>query len=155
MSKAVFAGTFDPFTLGHQEIVERGLQLFHEIVIGIGINADKKTLFDLDTRMAQIQKIFAHEKRITVQAYHGLTIFFARDIGAGSVLRGLRNSIDFEYERTIALANQHQVPEIETVFLVAQPQYSFISSTVVREMIKHKGSLQGLVSPLLEQELRA
>jgi pantetheine-phosphate adenylyltransferase len=145
MKTALFAGTFDPFTLGHHEIVLRGLQLFDKIVIGVGINAEKKTMFDVEKRLFFIQEIYKNNPRVEVKSYTNLTIQFASEINAIAILRGIRNSIDLEYEKTIALANRHQNPNIETVFLFSLPEYSFISSTVVREMIKYKGNIEGLV----------
>jgi pantetheine-phosphate adenylyltransferase len=145
MKIALFAGTFDPFTLGHHEIVLRGLQLFDKIVIGVGINAEKKTMFDVEKRLFFIQEIYKNNPRVEVKSYTNLTIQFASEINAIAILRGIRNSIDLEYEKTIALANRHQNPNIETVFLFSLPEYSFISSTVVREMIKYKGNIEGLV----------
>lgn len=149
MKTAVFAGSFDPFTLGHYEIVNRGLQLFDKIIIGIGVNAEKKTMFDTEKRLFFIQETYKNESRVEVKTYSNLTIQFAADVGACAILRGIRNSIDLEYEKTIALANRHQNPDIETVFLFSLPEYSFISSTVVREMIKYKGNLQGLVPEVI------
>ncbi len=149
MKIALFSGSFDPFTLGHYEIVNRGLQLFDKIVIGIGINAEKKTMFDTEKRLFFIQETYKNESRVEARTYSNLTIQFANEIGACAILRGLRNSIDLEYEKTIALANRHQNPDIETVFLLSLPEYSFISSTVVREMIKYKGNIQGLVPDVL------
>lgn len=145
MKIALFAGSFDPFTLGHYEIVNRGLQLFDSIVIGIGVNAEKKTMFDIEKRLFFIQETYKNHPCIQVKTYSDLTIQFAAQIKACAILRGIRNSIDLEYEKTIALANRHQNPNIETVFLFSFPEYSFISSTVVREMIKYKGNLNGLV----------
>lgn len=149
MKIALFSGSFDPFTLGHHEIVNRGLQLFDKVVIGIGINAEKKTMFDTEKRLFFIQETYKNETRVEVKIYSNLTIQFASEVGACAILRGIRNSIDLEYEKTIALANRHQNPDIETVFLFSLPEYSFISSTVVREMIKYKGNIQGLVPDVL------
>jgi pantetheine-phosphate adenylyltransferase len=154
MKIALFAGTFDPFTLGHHEIVLRGLQLFDKIVIGVGINAEKKTMFDVEKRLFFIQEIYKNNPRVEVKSYTNLTIQFASEINAIAILRGIRNSIDLEYEKTIALANRHQNPNIETVFLFSLPEYSFISSTVVREMIKYKGNIEGLVPEAIVTHLK-
>ncbi|MCS7075854.1 MAG: pantetheine-phosphate adenylyltransferase [Bacteroidia bacterium] len=155
MRTVLFVGSFDPFTLGHHDIVMRGLQVFDKVVIGLGVNPDKKMMFDLEKRLFFIQKVYENDTRIRVTTYSGLTIQFAAEIGACAILRGIRNSIDLEYEKTIALANKNQNSNIETIFLLSMPEYSFISSTVVREMIKYKGNLQGLVPdvliPLLQQ----
>lgn len=149
MKTAVFVGMFDPFTLGHYEIVNRGLQLFDKIIIGIGVNSEKKTMFDIEKRLFFIREIYKQKSEIEIMPYSGLTIQFAAEMQATAILRGIRNTIDLEYEKTIALANRHQNPEIETVFLFSLPEYSFISSTVVREMIKHKGNIQGLVPDVI------
>ena len=134
MKKAIFPGTFDPFTIGHYSIVVRGLRLFDEIIIGIGVNQTKKTLFDMDKRVDMIQQAFKNEPRVTVQTYDSLTVDFAVSVGAEYILRGLRTVSDFEYEHTIANTNR-QLNGLETVLLFTETEYSFISSTVVRDLI--------------------
>lgn len=131
---AIFPGSFDPFTVGHASIVERGLPLFDEIVIGVGINENKRALYTPEERVRAIAELYAGEPRIRVVAYDDLTIDLARREGAGFILRGLRSVKDFEYERDIANMNQ-RLSGIETVLLFTEPHYSSISSSVVRELI--------------------
>lgn len=131
---AIFPGSFDPFTIGHASIVERGLPLFDEIVIGVGFNANKRSLLSPEERVEAIRNLYANEPRIRVVAYNDLTIDLARREGAGYILRGLRSVKDFEYERDIANIN-NRLAGVETVLLFTEPQFSDISSSVVRELI--------------------
>jgi pantetheine-phosphate adenylyltransferase len=131
---AIFPGSFDPFTIGHASIVERGLPLFDEIVIGVGFNANKRSLLSPEERVEAIRNLYANEPRIRVVAYNDLTIDLARREGANYILRGLRSVKDFEYERDIANIN-HRLAGVETVLLFTEPQFSDISSSVVRELI--------------------
>lgn len=146
MKTALFPGTFDPFTKGHFRIVERGLDIFDHIVIGIGCNPHKKTTFDLAQRIEIIQQAFAHEKRVSVQSYDTLTVDFATSIDARFILRGLRTVADFDYEHTIANANR-QINGIETVLLFTETDYSFISSTVARELHQYGKDISFLLPP--------
>lgn len=134
MRIAIFPGSFDPFTVGHASIVARGLPMFDKIVIGVGINESKRSLYTPDERVAQIQALYVDEPRVSVVAYNDLTIDLARREQAQFILRGLRSVKDFEYERDIANMN-HRLSGIETVLLFTEPQYSAISSSVVRELI--------------------
>ncbi|MFM7024119.1 MAG: pantetheine-phosphate adenylyltransferase [Flavobacteriales bacterium] len=136
---AVFAGTFDPITLGHVSIVERGLSLFDEIVIGIGHNSNKQGYFHLETREAWIKKIFSKYPNVSVESYEGLTIDFCKKVNARFILRGLRDGKDFEYERSLGMMNHAIANEIETVYLVTEPQYSAINSIIIRDILKHGG----------------
>lgn len=133
---AIFPGSFDPFTIGHASIVKRGLPLFDHIVIGVGVNESKRTLYGSDDRVEQIRQLYAYEPRISVEAYTDLTIDFAKRMSASFILRGLRSVKDFEYERDIATMNQ-RLSGIETVLLFTEPEYSSISSSVVRELISY------------------
>ncbi|MBL7810612.1 MAG: pantetheine-phosphate adenylyltransferase [Bacteroidetes bacterium] len=142
---AVFAGTFDPITLGHVDIVRRSLPLFDEIVLAIGVNAQKKTLFSLEKRMQWIGDIFKNEPRVKVQSYEELTVEYCRRIGARYLLRGLRNGSDFDYEAHIAQVNKQLAPEIETIFTISSPQLSYISSTIVRDLIVYGGDYRSFV----------
>ncbi len=141
MKIAVFPGSFDPITLGHVDLIHRALPLFDKIIIAIGVNSQKKYLFDLDQRMQWLNECFAGEDTIEVNNYTGLTVNFCRDVGANYLIRGLRNSSDFEYEKTISQLNHIIGHELETVFLISQPEYSHISSTIVREIIKGQGDI--------------
>ena len=134
--KCLFPGSFDPFTLGHKSIVDRVLPIADEVVIAIGVNAGKKSMFSLEERMAQIQKVYANEPRVKVASYEGLTTDFAESIGATVMVRGVRTAQDFEFERTLADVNR-QLTGIETILLITEPQYSAISSSVVRELISY------------------
>jgi pantetheine-phosphate adenylyltransferase len=134
--KCLFPGSFDPFTLGHKSIVDRTLQFAEEVVIAIGVNAGKKSMFSLEERMAQIQKVYADEPRVKVASYEGLTTDFAESIGATAMVRGVRTAQDFEFERMLADVNR-KLTGIETILLITEPQYSAISSSVVRELLSY------------------
>lgn len=142
---AFFPGSFDPITKGHHEIILKGLHLFDRIIIGIGKNSSKKSLFSIEERMAIIRKVFQNEERIEVVSYDGLTIDFCHSIGAKYILRGLRSGVDFEYEQSIAFANKELNSEIETVFMLSSPSFSNISSTIVRDIIVNKGDYSKFV----------
>jgi pantetheine-phosphate adenylyltransferase len=144
MKRAVFPGSFDPITLGHCDIINRGTELFDELIIAIGENLSKNYLFSLEQRKAFIENIFSDNKKIKVFIYSGLTTDFCKEVKANYILRGLRNSSDFEYENSIAQTNK-KTGEIETVFLLSSPEKSFISSSIVREIIKHNGKFEDLV----------
>ncbi|MEC8211464.1 MAG: pantetheine-phosphate adenylyltransferase [Bacteroidota bacterium] len=144
MKRALFPGSFDPFTLGHQDIVERGVTIFDEIVIGIGHNADKNYMFSLDQRKMFIEQCFQNNPKVKVMDYVGLTIDFCKSINANYLLRGVRNNGDFEFEKAIARTNR-ELSEIETVFLLTSVQTSFISSSIVREIIRNKGDYKRFV----------
>ncbi len=133
MRRAIFPGTFDPFTLGHADIVQRGLRLFDEVIIGIGSNCTKHNQQSADERQAAIEHLYADEPRVRVLVYDCLTIDFARQQQADCIIRGVRSTIDFEYERTIAEANQ-QLSGIETILLPARPELAHLSSTLVRDL---------------------
>lgn len=136
MKRAIFPGSFDPFTKGHFDIVMRGLEIFDEIIIGIGINSTKKETFPLQQRLNDIQQYFAAEPRVQVHTYDGLTVDFAAQHNAQFILRGVRSTLDFEYERSMAEANK-QLSGLETVLLYTRPEYAHISSTLVRDLHSH------------------
>ncbi len=144
MRRAVFPGSFDPITLGHYDIIERGLTLFDEIIIAIGINADKKYMFSLEERKKFIADSFKGESKIKVMTYKGLTVDFCKQQNANFILRGLRNPADFEFEKAIAHTNR-KMSEIETVFLLTSSGKSYISSSIVRDVIRNGGDVSGLV----------
>ncbi|MBP2830790.1 pantetheine-phosphate adenylyltransferase [Aquimarina sp. U1-2] len=144
MRRAVFPGSFDPITLGHYDIIKRGLTLFDEIIIAIGINADKKYMFSLEERKQFIEKSFIGEYKIKVMTYKGLTVDFCKQQQASFILRGLRNPADFEFEKAIAHTNR-KLSEIETVFLLTSSGKSYISSSIVRDVIRNGGDFSGLV----------
>ena len=144
MRKAIFPGSFDPITLGHEDIIRRGIPLFDEIVIAIGINAEKKYMFSIEERKRFIEETFKDEPKVTVLVYEGLTIELCHKIKANFILRGLRNPADFEFEKAIAHTNR-RLSKIETVFLLTAAKTSFISSSIVRDVIRHKGEYEILV----------
>jgi pantetheine-phosphate adenylyltransferase len=144
---AIFPGSFDPFTIGHYDIVMRALGLFDNIIIGIGRNHNKQSTFTIDERTEQIQKTFAHEPRILVISYEGLTIDFAKSNHATHIIRGVRNIIDFEYERNIADANR-QLCGIETILLYTSPEYAHISSSLVRELHAYGKDITPYLPPI-------
>ena len=144
MKKAVFPGSFDPITLGHVDLIYRGLEIFDEIIIAIGVNADKKQLFSLEDKIQQIKNTFINEPRIKVVSYKGLTIDFCKSVNSKYILRGLRNSSDFNYEQSIAQTNS-SLSLIESVFLISSPQLAYISSTIVRDIIRNEGDYKSLV----------
>lgn len=144
MRKAIFPGSFDPITLGHEDIIKRALPLFDEIVIAIGINADKKYMFSLEDRKRFIEETFKNESKISVITYEGLTIDLCQKINANFILRGLRNPADFEFEKAIAHTNR-RLSKIETVFLLTAAKTSYISSSIVRDVIRNHGEYELLV----------
>ena len=133
MKTAIFPGTFDPFTIGHNALVRRALQLVDELYIAIGINTEKRTMFSLEERTERIATLYKEEPRIHVVSYEGLTTDFAQSIGAQFIIRGVRNTIDFEYERNIADVNR-MLTGIETLLLISEPEHAAISSSMVREL---------------------
>ena len=144
MRKAIFPGSFDPITLGHVDIINRALPLFDEIVIAIGVNADKQYMFSLEERIQFIKENYKNEVKITVETYSGLTTDFCQKINVDFILRGLRNPADFEFEKAIAQTNR-KLSNIETVFLLTSADHSYISSGIVREIMNHKGDYSSLV----------
>jgi len=141
----IFPGSFDPFTIGHEAIVRRALPLFDELIISIGYNSDKQGYFPLEKRKSWIEDIFADEAKISADTYEGLTVNYCKRKNANYILRGLRTAADFEYERAIAQMNRMLVHGIETVFLLTFPEHSPISSTIVREIIRHGGDASQFV----------
>ncbi len=142
---ALFPGSFDPFTNGHYDVVKRGLRLFDEIIIAIGNNSSKQRYLPLEVTVNIISELFKNEPTITVQAYKGLTANFARDNGARFLLRGLRNTTDFEYENIIAQANRHVNKDLETVFLITSPPLAAISSSIIREIHMYGGNVDDFI----------
>ena len=144
MKRAVFPGSFDPITLGHSDIIERGAKLFDELIIAIGINADKKYMFSLEQHKQFIEDAFKNNPKIKVVTYSGLTIDFCKENKVDYILRGLRNPADFEFEKAIAHTNRH-LSSIETVFLLTAARTSYISSSIVRDVIRNNGDYTKLV----------
>lgn len=144
MRRAVFPGSFDPITLGHVDVIKRGATLFDEIIIGIGVNADKNYMWSIEERKSFIEKTFAKESNITVKTYSGLTAHFCKAEKARFILRGLRNASDFTYEQSIAQTNA-AMEGIDSVFLVASPSISHISSSIVRDVKRNGGDINKMV----------
>lgn len=136
---AVFPGSFDPFTIGHEAIVLRALSLFDEIIVAVGANALKKSFYSLATRKEMITKVFENEPKVKIAHYEGLTVDFCKMNSAGYILRGLRTSADFEFERAIAQVNKAMAPDIESVFMLTIPEHTPITSTIVRDIIRSGG----------------
>lgn len=146
---AVFPGSFDPITVGHVDLVKRAIPIFDRIVVAVGVNSQKKTLFTLEQRLKWISDVFKNYPTVEVAHFEKLTVHFCQKIGAKYLLRGLRNASDFDYEKTISQLN-HEIADVETVFLISQPMFTHISSTIVRELITGGGD----ASPFLPKELK-
>jgi pantetheine-phosphate adenylyltransferase len=146
---AVFPGSFDPFTIGHEGIVLRALSLFDEIIIAVGANALKKNYYPLSVRKEMISKVFKNEPRIRVDHYEGLTVDYCRKNGARYLLRGLRTAADFEFERAIAQINRALQPEVESIFLLTIPEHTPIKSSIIRDIIKSGGDASRFVPSVI------
>lgn len=145
MKIAVFPGSFDPITRGHESIVRRALPLFDKIIVAIGVNADKSGYFDVEKRLDWIKKVFSDLPQVSVESYNGLTVDFCKKMDAAYIIRGLRTSADFEFERSVAQVNLKLIPEIETVFLLTLPEYVMVTSSIVREVHKHGGNVDQFI----------
>jgi pantetheine-phosphate adenylyltransferase len=153
MKTAVFPGSFDPITSGHEELVRRALPLFDKIVVAVGVNSTKKTLFTLEKRLDCLRQVFANEPKVSVDSFENLTAHYCKAIGARYLLRGLRNASDFDYEKTISQLNAIVGDGLETVFLISNPEMSHISSTIVREIIKGGGDVSPFIPKVLVGQL--
>ncbi|HET6990185.1 MAG TPA: pantetheine-phosphate adenylyltransferase [Bacteroidia bacterium] len=153
MKIAVFPGSFDPFTRGHESIVKRVLPLFDQVIIGIGINSHKNYYFPLEKRKMWIEKVFAAEKKISVQSFSGLTIDFCRKANAKYIIRGLRTTTDLEFEKAIAQMNKTMADEIETLFILPTPELSAINSTIIRDIVRNGGDASSFVPPAVDLKL--
>ena len=142
---AVFPGSFSPFTIGHQSVIDRALSLFDKIIIAIGINADKNQYFSIEERMQWIKDVYGNNHNIEVKFYEGLTVDFCKKENANYILRGIRDSHDFKFEKNIAQMNHDLNNEIETVFLITPPEISHISSTIIRDIIKNGGDVSKFI----------
>lgn len=151
MKRAIFPGSFDPITLGHFDIIQRGIPLFDELIIAIGVNIDKSYMFSLEDRMRFVKNAFSDEEKVKVVSYEGLTVNFAKSVQADYILRGLRNPADFEFEKAIAHTNR-RMADIETVFLLTSSGKAYISSSIVREVIRYGGDYSLLVPDSVQLE---
>lgn len=147
----LFPGTFDPVTTGHVDVIDRALDLFDHLIIGIGVNSGKMPMFSTEQRIQWLRTIYAHEPKITVRSYEGLTVDFCKAMKAQFILRGIRYVSDFEYEKAIADMNRRLDPSIETIFLTCSPEFSTVASTLVRDVIRNGGD----VSQFLPESVRA
>lgn len=147
---AVFPGSFDPITRGHESIINRSVLLFDEIIVAIGENTEKKEYFSVEKRIAWINQVFADEPKVKVKCYSGLTIEFCKQVNANYILRGLRTSADFEFERSIGQMNKKMYPQIETIFLLTTPEYSALNSSIVRNILQHGGDVSAFVPAMLD-----
>lgn len=150
----LFPGTFDPITLGHTDVIDRSLDLFDEIVVGIGVNSAKTPMFSLEQRMQWIRDIYSHTPKVKVISYEGLTIKICKEIGAQFILRGIRSIGDFEYEKAIADVNRMMDSSIETIFLSCSPRYSTLASSLVRDVLKYGGDASQLLPENIIRELK-
>ncbi len=153
MNIAVFPGSFDPVTVGHIDLVKRALPMFDKIIVAIGVNNQKKFLYTLDQRLRWLHRVFEGMDKVEIGHFEGLTANFCVEKQARYLLRGLRNGSDFDYEKTISQLNYMIGNEIDTMFLISQPQYSFISSTIVREIIRGNGDVSKFVPDTIIEEL--
>ena len=145
MKTAIFPGSFDPFTLGHQAVVEQALRLFDKVVIAIGENVSKRSLLSVDARQRLIRALYKDEERVECVTYSTLTGDLAREMGAQAIVRGVRNTLDFEYERTMAQTNSRLFPEVETVLLLTPPTLADVSSSTVRELLAFGRDVQQMM----------
>lgn len=140
IKRAVFPGSFDPVTRGHENVILRALPLFDEIIIAVGVNSEKQALFSSEQRLAWLRQVFAGYPKIQIQSFNGLTVDFCRKVQANYILRGLRTSADFEFERSIGQMNKQLYPDIETVFILTLPAYTALTSSIVRDIIRNGGN---------------
>jgi len=142
---AVFPGSFDPITVGHESIISRALPMFDKIIIGVGINAEKEAYFPIEKRISFIKTVFEKETKIEVFKYKGLTVDFCKEMGAHYIVRGLRTSADFEFERTVAQVNKTIYPDIDTVFMLTMPEHTMINSSIVRDILRNGGDVSQFI----------
>ena len=145
MKIALFPGSFDPVTIAHVDILKRSVSLFDKVIVGVGDNSSKRSKLNTDIRIKILESVFKAEPKIEVTSYQGLTVDFCKKIGAQYMLRGIRTVSDFEYEKAIAQMNHALEPSIESIFILSNPGYSAISSTIVRDILKHKGDVSKFV----------
>ncbi|MCQ2974796.1 MAG: pantetheine-phosphate adenylyltransferase [Bacteroidales bacterium] len=149
---AVFPGSFDPLTVGHESLINRGLEIFDKIIIAVGVNSEKRGFLPIEKRLELIKTVFKSQERVIVKTYSNLTVDFCIENGATHILRGLRTSADFEYERAIAQVNRLMKPEVDSIFLLSHPEYSSVSSSLVREIVHYKGDARKFLPSSIDFE---
>jgi pantetheine-phosphate adenylyltransferase len=137
---AIFPGSFDPFTIGHESIVRRSLGLFDHVIVAVGVHSGKLPLMSIESRVAMINEVFSNEEMVSCEYFEGLTVEFCKKVGANYMLRGIRTAADFEYERAIAQINKRMLPDVESVFLLTNPEHTPVNSTIIRDIIRNKGN---------------
>lgn len=155
MNIVVFPGSFDPITRGHIDLVRRAIPLFDKVVVGIGVNSQKKCVFSLEKRKSWLEEVFKGDPKVSIDHFEGLTVNFCKKIGARYIVRGLRNASDFDYEKTISQLNSIIGDDLETIFYISKPEYSHISSTIVREIIKGFGDVSPFVPDFIAEEIKS
>ncbi len=155
MRIAIYAGSFDPITRGHEDLIQRSLEFVDRVIVAVAINSGKQPLFSIDERVALIEKTVAQNERIVVKSFSGLLVDFARRENANLLIRGLRAVSDFEYEYQMALMNRHLSPKLETIFMVPSVETTYISATLIREIARYGGDLTELVHPVIAEALKA
>jgi pantetheine-phosphate adenylyltransferase len=154
MKTAIFPGSFDPITLGHVSLIRRAIPLFDEIIVAIGVNSEKKQMFKPEQRRKWIDEIFLNELKVKTDIFTGLTVDFCREKKASYILRGLRTAADFEFERSIGQINKKLYPEIDTVFLLTEPEYTPVSSSIVREVLRYGGDISSMVPGVVLRDVK-
>lgn len=154
MVSALYPGSFDPVTCGHLDLVERALPLFDRLTVAVAINSQKSSTFTAEERVAMLREVLPKDPRVSVTTFRGLVVDFCRTQGIGAILRGVRTVSDFEYEYQMALTNRHLAPTIETVFVMPSVQYSYVSSSLIREIVRNGGDVSSFLPSSVEQRLR-
>jgi pantetheine-phosphate adenylyltransferase len=154
MVHAIYPGSFDPVTRGHVDLVERALPLFGQLTVAVAMNSSKQSVFTPEERVAMLREVLPQDPRLQVTTFHGLVVDFCAAHGIGAILRGVRTVSDFEYEYQLALTNRHLSPGIETVFVMPSLQYSYVSSSLIKEIVRNRGEVQSFLHPTVERRLR-
>lgn len=154
MVSALYPGSFDPVTRGHLDLVERALPLFDHLTVAVAVNSTKAPTFSADERVELLREVLPRDERLSVTTFRGLVVDFCRSQGIGAILRGVRTVSDFEYEYQLALTNRHLAPGIETVFVMPSVQYSYVSSSLIREIVRNGGDVSSFLPPPVERRLR-
>ena len=154
MVSALYPGSFDPVTLGHLDLVERALPLFEHVIVAVGVNTQKSPIFTAEERVEMLREALPESAKLTVVTFTGLVVDYCREHGVGAILRGLRTVSDFDSEYQMALTNRHMEPKIESVFMMPSPQFSYVSSSLIREIVRCGGDVRSFLPESVEQRLR-